>query len=316
MCKRINGGRFRKKVQIRAIEASLVKIVGCYSKTALFKTAGITRQGYEKQKKKQSKEQEQASSLKQRIIKAREQHKHMGSRVLYHHLGITEIGINKFEQFVSASGLTVRKQRKRIITTIGHYEEQDQNLTYGLELKGINQLISGDITYLIDKEKKYYIFTLKDAYSKRIIGLYGSDNMMAINAIKTYRQARRLRGTGIKGCIHHTDAGSQYKSNSYKKLLTKDSIKMSIAGNCLENGMAEQFNSVLKNDYLFDKIKDVKHLNRVLTKIKRLINNQRPVAALGYKTPVEFEKWIETLSEKDRPTMEMYDFAQAECGNF
>lgn len=316
MCQPINGGRFRKKVQIKAIETGLVKIVGRYNKTGLYRAAGITRQGFEKQRKKQLKQEEQASSLKQRIIKAREQHKNMGSRVLYHYLGINHIGINKFEQFVSENGLNVRKLRKRIITTVGTYQEQDQNLTCGLALKDINQLIAGDITYLIFKEKKYYVFTLKDAYSKRIIGLYGSDNMMAINAVKTYQQARRLRGSALKQAIHHSDAGSQYKSNAYKKLLAKDDIKISIAGNCLENGMAEQFNSVLKNDYMIDNIKDVKHLNRVLTKIKHLINNERPVAALGYRTPVQFEKWIQTQPVEARTTVVMYDFTQAESGTF
>ena len=226
------------------------------------------------------------------------------------------MGINKFESFVSVSGLTVRKLKKRVITTDGVREEQDENLTYGLKLNNINQLMAGDITYLIFKETKYYVFTLKDAYSKRIIGLYGSNNMMAINAVRTYLQAKRLRGTSIKHCIHHTDAGSQYKSTTYKKLLAKDEIKMSIADNCLENGMAEQLNSVIKNDYIIDAIKDVKHLNKILNKIKHLINHDRPVAALGYRTPVQFEKWIETISEENRPVIEMYDFAKTELGTF
>lgn len=238
----------------------------------------------------------------------------MGSRVMFYHLGITQMGINKFERFVSESGLNVRKLKKRIITTVGIREEQDQNLTYGLKLNNINQMIAGDITYLIFGEQKYYIFTLKDAYSKRVIGLYGSDNMMATNAIKTYLQAKRLRGTSIKHCIHHTDAGSQYKSKSYKKLLAKDEIKMSIADNCLENGMAEQLNSVIKNDYMIATIRDVNHLNKILNQIKYLINHERPVAALGYRTPIQFEKWIETIAK--RPIIEMYDFTQAESGTF
>jgi transposase InsO family protein len=240
----------------------------------------------------------------------------MGSRVMYHYLGITQMGINKFESFVCESGLTVRKLKKRVITTDGIREEQDKNLTYGLKLNNINQLMAGDITYLIFKDQKYYVFTLKDAYCKRIIGLHGSDKMMAINSVTTYLQAKRLRGTSIKHCIHHTDAGSQYKSTIYKKLLAKDEIKMSIADNCLENGMAEQLNSVIKNDYMIDTIKDVKHLNTILNKIKHLINHDRHVAALGYRTSVQFEKWLETISVENRPVIEMYDFTKAELETF
>ena len=99
----------------------------------------------------------------------------MGSRVMYYQLKIDHIGINKFEKIVAEQGLTIKIKRKRIITTDGFYEKSDTNLINGLVLNNINQVIAGDITYLILDNKTYYIFTLKDMYSKRIIGLYGSE---------------------------------------------------------------------------------------------------------------------------------------------
>jgi putative transposase len=236
----------------------------------------------------------------------------MGSRVMYHQLKIDHIGINKFEKIVSEQGLTIKIKRRRIITTDGFYEKSDTNLINGLVLTNINQVIAGDITYLILQDKTYYIFTLKDMYSKRIIGLYGSDTMMAVNAIITLKQALKLRGISISNCIHHSDAGSQYKSKAYKNTLNKNQMKMSIAENCLQNGMAEQLNGILKNDYIVKNIKNVNDLNKQLIEIKRLINEEKPVKELQYKTPIEFEQWIENA--RNTTIIELYDFTKTKSG--
>ena len=109
--------------------------------------------------------------------------------------------------------------------------------------------------------------------------------------------------------IHHTDGGTQYKANIYKSLLKKAKIKRSIAKNCLENGSAEQINGVIKNDYLeFKNIKNVKDLNIELLKFQKLYNEEKPVEALKYMTPVEFEAYIELLPKKEKPRIKLHNF--------
>lgn len=260
---------------------------------------------YKKRKSLKAKEQLDFHIVSQ-AVEVRKKHKNMGARVMYHKLEIQNLGINKFEQILSKNGLSVAVKKRRIVTTTGVYEKSDQNLLNGLMLNDINQVIAGDITYLILKHKTYYIFTLKDMYSKRIVGLYASENMFAINAIITLKQVLKLRGNGIRYCIHHSDAGSQYKSIKYKNLLGKSQMLMSIANNCLENGMAEQLNGVLKNDYIIKEVRNVNDLNKQLKEIMRLINEERPVKELKYKTPVAFELWIATQDYK--PEIQLYDF--------
>ncbi|WP_243389480.1 IS3 family transposase [Flavobacterium branchiophilum] len=277
-----------------------------FSKEEFFRANGFSRQFLYKKKKSSIKREEIEESTILKVKEVRKKHRRMGSRTMYHQLKIDYMGINKFEKIVSKNGLTIQQKRKRIITTDGFYEKCDTNLINGLTLNNINQVIAGDITYLILKDKTYYIFTLKDMYSKRIIGLYGSDNMLAMNAIMTLKQAIKLRGVEINNCIHHSDAGSQYKSNEYKNMLIKHQIKMSKAENCLQNGMSEQLNGVLKNDYIIKDIKNLADLNKQLKEIKRLFNEERPVKELNYKTPVEFEKWLHTTNNP--PKMKLYDF--------
>jgi len=236
----------------------------------------------------------------------------MGSRVLYYRLKIADIGVNKFEKILSKNGLCVKVKRKRIVTTDGRHENSDRNHINGITLTNINQVIAGDITYLLMRDKTYYIFTLKDMYSKRIIGLYGSDTMFSNNAIITLRQALKLRGRSLEGCIHHTDAGSQYKSKVYKGLLVRTKMIRSIAQDCLQNGMSEQLNGVIKNDYMISEVKNVRDLNKQLNIIKYLINEERPVKSLNYMTPVEYEEWLREAS--DTPKVLLHDFSDERRG--
>lgn len=287
-------------------------IAESYYKEEFYAANGFSRQYLYKKKQAQMKSLEIEDDIVLKVKETRVKHRRMGSRVMYHQLKIEAIGINKFEKIISKNGLCVQIKRGRIVTTDGYYEKSDKNLINGMVLNNINQVIAGDITYLILNNKTYYIFTLKDMYSKRIVGLYASENMLAINAVTTLNQVINLRGQDIYNCIHHSDAGSQYKSIVYKKLLRDNHLTMSIAENCLQNGMAEQLNGVLKNDYIIKEVKNVKELNRQLVEIKRLINEERPVKQLGYKTPVAFEERIKT-NEKSIE-IKLYDFTKEKKG--
>jgi putative transposase len=279
-------------------------------KESIYKVAGVSRQAYHQQILQHGKIKKREDAIIDKVIKFRKRHSKMGCRVLFYALKIADIGINKFEELLSSKGLGAKQKRKRIVTTTGVYDDTDENLINGIEINNVNAVIAGDITYFKIGTKLFYIFTLKDVYSKMIVGLYGSDNMMAINAVKTLRQVIYLRKkVNLYNTIHHSDAGSQYKSNIYKRLLNNSKIKMSIAENCLQNGMAEQFNDIVKNYYLINEnLKTVKQLNKALQKIKKLINEERPVAALGFKTPVAFEQWIAKLPAEQRPKIKLYDF--------
>jgi transposase InsO family protein len=283
-------------------------IAGNYSKEAFYKAIGLTRQFLYKRKKRKAQIEKKSTPILILAKKKREKFKHMGSRRMFYNLNIQEIGINKFEKLMSENNLKVTIKKRRIITTQGYYEECDVNMINGKELNEINQVIAGDITYYKTHNKTFYICTLKDMYSKRIVGLYGSDNMMATTIIKALRQAIKLRGKGIHGCIHHSDAGTQYKSNIYTDLIKIHHIVPSIAENCLQNGMAEQLNGALKNDYMPSNIRSVKELNKFLTQIKKTINEEIPVSILGYMTPVQYEEYLKSTPLADHKILKLYDF--------
>lgn len=288
----------------------MILIAGQFSKEVFYAAIGVTRQFLYKRKLKKEKIDQIVAPIITLVKSKRERFKRLGSRRLFYHLNIETVGINRFEKIVSEHNLTVITRKRRVITTQGYYEEGDINMLNGRELNDINQVIAGDITYLKTHNRTYFICTLKDMYSKRIVGLYGATNMLATSVIKALNQAVRLRGKSIHGCIHHTDAGGQYRANIYKKLMKAYHLVKSIAENCLENGMAEQLNSAIKNDYLPSNIRSVKELNKYLKQIKKTINEEIPVKSLGYMTPVQYEDYLKTIPLQKHKIIKLYDFSK------
>lgn len=256
---------------------------------------GISPQAYHKRVKKVMAKSELYNSVEQLVIKNRQQKSRSGLRTIYHKENLsTFMGINQFEKEMSVRGHALKPYRSFVKTTDSrgsHYKFD--NLISGMEINKENQVIVGDITYYENETGLYYIFHFIDYYTLEVKGLVGSKNMEGVNAEKCLRQVFRYNEKFKYNheMILHTDAGGQYRSHMFQRMLNNAQIRPSHAGNCLENGLSERTNGVIKNEYLNDyKIKNLAHLNRVLKEIKYMINGQWPSKTLGYKTPKDFAK--------------------------
>ena len=277
-----------------------------YSLASICSYVGISPQAYYKRITRQDTKEQLYQKVEQVVITNRAVKSRSGLRSIYYKENLsTLLGVNQFEQQMSAIGYALKPNRSRFKTTDsrGHYYKFN-NLISGLDLQRENQVIVGDITYYQNAGDLYYIFQFQDYYTMEIKGLIGSSTMEGINAEKCLRQVfdYNRQGKYDHKLILHTDQGSQYRSHKFQLMLRKAQIRPSHAGNCFENGLSERTNGILKNEYLLDyDIRSVSQLNRVLKKIKYQINEVWPSKTLGYKTPKQFAEWTQEQKEVDRP---------------
>ena len=99
-----------------------------------------------------------------------------------------------------------------------------------------------DISYIWTREGWLYLAVILDLHSRRVIGWAVSNRMKRDLAIRALNMAIAFRSPP-KGCIHHTDRGSQYCSHDYQKILRQHGFKVSMSGkgNCYDNAAVETF---------------------------------------------------------------------------
>lgn len=95
------------------------------------------------------------------------------------------------------------------------------------------------------------------------------------------------------GLIHHSDRGSQYAANDYRKLLRARGItcSMSRKGNCWDNAVAESFFATLKVELIHESLFRTRSqaTTEIFEYIEVFYNRLRRHSFLGYISPQEFE---------------------------
>ena len=93
--------------------------------------------------------------------------------------------------------------------------------------------------------------------------------------------------------LHHSDRGSQYTSDAYQQILRVAVIteSMSRTGSCLDNAPMESFWATLARECADGVFASHAHARTVIfSYIMGFYNHQRRHSALGYLSPVDFER--------------------------
>ncbi|AHV95354.1 IS3 family transposase [Paenibacillus sabinae] len=154
-----------------------------------------------------------------------------------------------------------------------------------------NKVWVADITYIPCREGRLYLASVLDLCTREIVGWRLSDRMntdLVLGALKDAHLAKRPK----KGLIHHSDRGSQYASEDYRKQLKTYRMitSMSRKGNCYDNACMESFHSILKKELIYCKRFRTKQqaYDEIYRYIEFFYNRKRIHGALGYLSPIRF----------------------------
>jgi len=150
----------------------------------------------------------------------------------------------------------------------------------------------GDITYIATQEGWLYLAVVIDLYSRQIVG-WSMYNRMKAKLVNDALLMAILKRQPADGLMWHTDRGSQYASDSHRKILSDNNIiqSMSRKGNCWDNAVSESFFHSLKTELThhcqFKTRKDAQQM--IFEYIEVFYNRERIHSANGYLSPVDYE---------------------------
>ena len=165
-------------------------------------------------------------------------------------------------------------------------------LNQDFTVDGPNKVWLSDITYVWTLEGWLYLTTVKDLWSRRVIGYAITDHMRAEAVVEALQMALGQRQIDPQ-LIFHSDRGKQYASQAVRSILNAYGIRqsMSSTGNCYDNAPAESFFATFKKGHLFWEPFQTKEQARrmIVEYLDTFYNRVRRHSCLGYKSPVAFE---------------------------
>ncbi len=204
-------------------------------------------------------------------------------------LGYT-VGYRRVARLMKAENLSVTHKRICRTTRSLDGERPWVNRLDTLDICRCDQVWVADITYVRLKGRFVYVAVLMDVFSRIVRGWHLSQHLT--NALTLSPLEDALRQSVPE--IHHSDQGVQYLSTAYISTLKHHGIEISLAqrGCPWENGYAERLIQTLKEEEVhLNAYEDITQARaRIGHFITQVYNQKRPHSALGYLTPVEFQR--------------------------
>ncbi len=204
------------------------------------------------------------------------------------------IGRHRVARLMSENGLRANQKRRFKRTTDSDHGGPvaanliDQNFA----CNGPNQKWGADISYIWTAEGWLYLAIVLDFHSRRIVGWATSDRMKRDLALRALQRAITMRQPP-PGLIHHSDRGSQYCSDDYRRLVKNAGMvaSMSGKGNCYDNAIVETVFKTIKSELIWRTGFQTRHQadKSIGNYIDGFYNPVRRHSALGFKSPIRFE---------------------------
>jgi putative transposase len=206
----------------------------------------------------------------------------------------TRVGRKRVARLMRENGIQARRKRRfRRTTDSKHSNPIAPNvLDRQFGATSPNEVWVTDVTCIWTGEGWLFLAALLDLFARRVVGWATSETNDTALAMAALGQALRERNPS-RGLMHHSDRGSPYASEEYRRALAERGIvaSMSRTGDCWDNAVAESFWATIKVE-LVENDTYATHAAAeaaIADYIDGFYNPYRRQSSIGYATPIEFE---------------------------
>ena len=205
---------------------------------------------------------------------------------------------NTVARVMREAGVAAKTKRKyRQTTDSNHPHPVAENvLDRAFDPDEPNASWVADVTYIPTREGWVYLAVVVDLFSRMVVGWSMAATMTSRLVVDALEMAvvGRLKGSSCSGLVAHSDRGSQYASEHYRRRLEEERITcgMSRRGNCWDNAPMESFFASLKKELVHDEDYATRDeaTASIFEYIETFYNRVRRHSSLGYVAPAEFER--------------------------
>jgi putative transposase len=206
----------------------------------------------------------------------------------------TAVGRKRVARLMKKAGLAGVSRRKWTVTT-----RRDRSARPAPDLVDRqfvadrpNALWVADITYIPTWVGFLYLAVVLDVWSRKIVGWAIAAHLRT--SLVTTALDMAITQRSPTGVIHHSDQGCQYTSIEFGRRCREAGVRPSMGsvGDCYDNAMCESFFATLECE-LIDRSTFNTHdqaRRAIVDFIEGFYNTRRRHSALGYHSPVQFER--------------------------
>lgn len=202
---------------------------------------------------------------------------------------------NTVAKLMKAHTIQARTRKRFVRTTDSKHAlaVAENVLDRSFDPAGPNESWCADITSVGTREGWLYLAVVEDPFSRMVVGWSMDDSMesrLVVDAL-SMALARRRPGAGL---LAHSDRGSQYASEHYRRVLSGEGIvcSMSGVGQCWDNAPVESFFGRMKCEIANSEVFATKEQAKaeIFEYLEVFYNRVRLHSSLGFLSPEEFER--------------------------
>ena len=270
---------------------------------------GVSASGYYAWEKREPSARERANErLLERIrtLHAKSRKTYGVPRMMFELTDAGEIaGHNRVARLMREDGLVGASRRKGCWTTRRNKDARPAPdlVERKFAADAPDRLWVADITYVPTWAGFLYLAVVLDVFSRRIVGWAMANHLrteLILGALDMALERRRPEDV-----IHHSDQGCQYTSIEFGSRCREAGVRPSMGsvGDCFDNAMCESFFATLECELLaqYKFHSQAQAVPVVFEFIEGFYNTQRRHSALGYISPIAFEKRRAGAFEAESP---------------